>query len=315
MSQNRVQFQEGLSWEAFNALYGTEEQCISAVFQMRFPQGFICEECGHSDGYRELKNGRVMVCNHCHHRTFLTAGTIFQDSKLSLTKWFLGIHLLTKDKQGISALQLMRELGVHYETAWQMKQKLMAVMAERNQEKKLESDAVADDVYFGGKKSGRKGRGALGKVPAVVAVSLTEDGKPDQMKANVVSGFSLKALEQWAHRSLAKGIHLDTDGLACFPAVRKAGVGHDGTNMSQSPASQDEGCFHWINTIIGNLKTAITGTYHHVSEKYLERYLAEFSYRFNRRYDLRQMVDRFVYVALRTPPYPERVLKLEFSSR
>jgi hypothetical protein len=315
MSQNRVQFQEGLSWEAFNALYGTEEQCISVVFKMRFPQGFICEECGHSDGYRELKNGRVMVCNHCYHRTFLTAGTIFQDSKLPLTKWFLAIHLLTKDKQGISALQLKRELGVHYETAWQIKQKLMVVMEERNQEKKLESDAVADDVYFGGKKSGRKGRGALGKVPAVVALSLTEDGKPDQMKANVVSGFSLKALEQWAHRSLAKGIHLDTDGLACFPAVRQAGIGHDGTNMSKSPNSQDEGCFQWINTIIGNLKTAITGTYHHVSEKYLERYLAEFTYRFNRRYDLRQMVARFAYVALRTPPFPESFLKLEFSSR
>lgn len=311
MSQNRVQFQRGLGMEEFQELYGTEEQCIEAVFQMRFPSGFECAECGHKEEYRSKRNGRLLVCTHCHYRTFLTAGSIFQDSKLSLRKWFLAMHLLTKDKQGIAALQLMRELDVCYETAWMVKQKLMVVMEERVQEKKLQDDSVADDVYFGGKQSGgKRGRGSENKVPVVVALSLTEEGKPDQINLRVVSGFSGKAMKDWAQQNLARGIRLFTDGLGCFSSVRKAGVGHRPTVMSQDLEQRDQGCFQWVNTIIGNLKTGLLGTYHHVSEKYLSRYLAEFEYRFNRRYDLKVLIPRLLYVALRTPPNPEPILTL-----
>lgn len=312
MGQNRVQFQEGLSWETFFAEYGTEAQCVRAVFGMRFPKGFECAECGHRDGHQSLKEGRVLVCTHCHHRTFLTAGTIFQDSKLPLSKWFLALHLLTRDKQGISALQLSRDLGVHYETAWTMKQKLMVVMEERNNEKKLQADAVADDVYFGGYQAGTPGRGSKNKTPVVAAITLADNGKPDQMKLHTVSGFTLKAVQAWAARHLSKGIHLQTDGLGCFQAVEKAGVSHSATVMSKDPTQQDKGAFRWLNTIIGNLKTALTGTYHHISPKYLQRYLAECEYRFNRRYDLKRLLPRLLHEALRTPPLPEPVLKLQF---
>lgn len=316
MSQNRVQFQRGLGMEEFQALYGTEEQCIEEVFGMRFPTGFECAECGHKNEYRRERNGRLLVCTNCYYRTFLTAGSIFQDSKLPLRKWFLAMHLLTKDKQGIAALQLMRELNVCYETAWTVKQKLMAVMEERVQEKKLQDDTVADDVYFGGKQAGgKRGRGSENKVPVVAAVSLTEEGKPDQINLRVVPGFSGKALKEWAQQNLAKGICLFTDGLACFSFVKQAGVSHKPTVMSQDLEQRDQGCFQWVNTIIGNLKTGLTGTYHHVSEKYLSRYLAEFEYRFNRRYDLKAMIPRLLYVALRTPPIPESFLTLNAYSR
>jgi hypothetical protein len=316
MGQNKVQFQRGLGMDEFQTLYGTEQQCIEAVHSMRWPDGFECAECGHKEEYRIEREGRLLICTHCYYRTFLTAGTIFQDSKLSLRKWFLAMHLLTKDKQGISALQLMRELNVCYETAWTLKQKLMAVMAERVQEKKLKGNAVADDLYVGGKhQGGKRGRGSENKIPVLAALSLTDEGKPDQVNLRVVPGFTGQVIQEWAQKNLARGLRLFTDGLACFAWVKEAGVEHCSTVMSQDLEQRDKGCFQWVNTIIGNLKMALLGTYHHVSEKYLDRYLAEFEYRFNRRYDLKAILPRLLYVALRTPPLPEPLLTLGPSYR
>jgi ribosomal protein L37AE/L43A len=315
MSQNKVQFQRGMSLEAFLTEYGTEEQCIRALFNMRFPKGYECAECGKKE-YRVQRNGRMWECLHCYYRTFATAGTIFHGAKMSLRKWFLAMYLLSKDKQGISAMQLMREIDVCYETAWTVKQKLMVVMEERIQEKKLEDAAVADDIYIGGKlPGGKSGRGSENKIPVVAAVSLAGNGKPDQMNLRVVSGFTLKGLKEWAQNNLARGLHLYTDGLACFSAVKKVGIKHHPTVMSQDLGQRDKGCFQWVNTIIGNVKTALSGTYHHVSEKYVSRYLAEFEYRFNRRYDLKAMLPRVLYAAINTLPCPEPLLKLNASSR
>jgi ribosomal protein L37AE/L43A len=315
MKQNMVQFQRGLSLEAFMSQYGTEEQCINVLFQMRFPKGYECPECGRKE-YKVARKGRMFECRHCYYRTYLTAGTIFQDTKLPLKKWFLSMHLLTKDKQGLSALQLMREIDVCYETAWMVKQKLMTVMEERVEEKKLQAAAVADDVYVGGKRSeGKRGRGSENKIPVVVAVSLTRDGKPDQINMRVITGFTGEALKQWAENNLARGLELYTDGLAGFHFVEDVGIKHHPTVMSQDLTQRDKGCFQWVNTIIGNLKTALSGTYHHVSEKYVSRYLAEFEYRFNRRYDLKAILPRFLYTAIHTLPHPEPLLKLNACSR
>ena len=313
MAQNKVQFQQGLSLDEFLAAYGTEQQCCDAVFAMRWPNGFSCAECGHT-AYNSLKNGRLLTCQRCHHRNYLTAGTIFADTKLPLTKWFLAMYLLTRDKQGLSALQLMRDLGVRYPTAWLLKQKLMVVMHERVAEKPLSGQAVADDVYFGGKREGKRGRGAVNKVPAVVAVSLNAEGKPDQASFRVVTGFTLRGLRDWAQQALTAGMRLESDGLACFRAVTQMGVQHQPVVMKQDLSQRDTGVFAWVNTVIGNLKTALLGTYHHVSQKYLGRYLAEFEYRFNRRYDLKTLLPRLLHAAVHTPAYPNPILTLIPSS-
>jgi hypothetical protein len=258
-------------------------------------------------------NNGVHLSLHCYHPNFLTAGTIFQDTKLPLTKWFLAMHLLTKDKQGLSALQLMRELGVCYETAWTVKHKLMMGMQEGVEEKHLTTNSVADDLYIGGKlPKGKRGRGSENKVPVVGAISLTPDGKPDQVNLRVVSGFTSQAIKAWAERNLAKGIHLYSDGLACFAAVSELGIEHHPTGMSENPEQKVQGVFGWVNTVIGNLKTTLSGTYHPVSIKYVSRYLAEFEYRFNRCYSLGTILKRLLHRTIHTPPYPKPMLTLAF---
>ena len=108
MPKNRVQFQKGMSLSSFMAQYGTEEQCEGAVFAWRWPRGFVCLSCGHPKGYA-LSRGLVQ-CAVWRHQCSLTSGTIFASTKLPLRVWFLAMFLLTQAKNGLSALDLSREL-------------------------------------------------------------------------------------------------------------------------------------------------------------------------------------------------------------
>lgn len=304
MARNKVQFQKGISLGEFLKDYGTEVQCFSALYQWRWPDGFHCPLCNHNK-FCQLKSRKLYQCNRCHHQTSVTAGTIFESSKLPLTLWFQGIYFITQDKKGISALALHRHLGISYNAAWRMKQKLMQVMMERDHDKPLSGFIEIDDAYLGGERTGCKpGRGAEGKTPFVAAVETTNEGQPTRVKLNVLKGFRTSEILSWSQQHLTEGSTVISDGLACFNAVTDAGVCGGGR------ASVEEPEFYWVNTVLGNLKSALRSTYHSLKPKYAQRYLAEFQYRFNRRFNLRELIPRLVYVCLRTPPMPEKLLKL-----
>ena len=310
MPRNQVQFQKGISLKQFLELYGTEQQCFDALFKWRWPDGFQCPHCGH-DKSCQLTVRQLRQCNRCHRQTSITAGTIFDSTKLPLTLWFQAIFLLTQSKKGVSAMQLSRDLGVSYNAAWRMKHKLMQVMVERDREHQLEGLVQLDDAYLGGERSGgKRGRGAAGKTPFVAAVQTNEQGHPLRVKLSVVKGFRHRELAKWAQQHLRQGTQVVSDGLACFKAVSEAGCQHDPVVTGGGKASVERVEFRWVNTILGNVKTAMRGTYQAVRAKYAQRYLSEFEYRINRRSSLPDMIPRLAYVALRTPPCPERLLRL-----
>jgi transposase-like protein len=124
MAKNAIQFQSGLSFQDFLAQYGSEAQCEQVLYRLRWPNGFVCTHCGNTTGCA-VRSRKIYQCHKCHHQTSLTAGTIFHGTKLTLSQWFLAIFLLTQRKQSISAMQLSRDVGVNYDTAWRMKHKLM----------------------------------------------------------------------------------------------------------------------------------------------------------------------------------------------
>ena len=128
MPMNRVQFQPGLSIAEFLDTYGTQEKCEAALMGTRWPNGFCCPVCK-SDRHYSFRRGNLLYfqCYRCEHQTSLIAGTMFESSKLALTTWFLAMHLLTQSKNNVSALELMRHLGVCYKTAWLVKHKIMQV--------------------------------------------------------------------------------------------------------------------------------------------------------------------------------------------
>ncbi len=153
MSRNTVQFQMGLSLSRFIESYGTEEQCFTALYNWRWPQGFICSNCGHNKGC-QLTTRKLQQCYRCHHQTSITAGTIFQATKRPLTCWFQALYLIAQDKKGLSAMALHRHLGISYKAAWHMKHKIMQVMYERDESKPLSGFVELDDAYLGGEHSG-----------------------------------------------------------------------------------------------------------------------------------------------------------------
>jgi len=299
----------GLSEAAFRERFGTEEVCRTALFEMRWREGLTCPACGHH-GFCALNTRKLFQCNRCKKQVRLTAGTVFQDTKLPLTVWFTAIYHLTQSKGGISSIELGRRLGVTQATAWLLKHKLMRAMAEREAKKpKLKGRVEIDDAYLGGERSGgKRGRGAAGKTPLVAAVETTPERKPRRLKLTVVKGFRKKEVEKLAKRDFAPGSNVVSDGLACWPAVAKAGCDHFPMVTGSGQQAARWAPFRWVNTTLGNIKTAIAGTYHHVSAKHAQSYLTSFAYRFNRRYQLDSIVERLAWAAAHTMPHPYQII-------
>jgi ribosomal protein L37AE/L43A len=310
MARNSVQFQKGLSEAGFEELYGTEAKCRAAVIAWRWPDGFECPVCGGAS-HSKISTRGLFQCSACRRQTSPIAGTIFAATKVPLRTWFRAMYHLTQSKQGISSIELARRLGVTQTTAWTIKHKLAQVMMERDADKRLHGRVELDDAYLGGERSGgKRGRGAPGKTSFVAAVETTEEGKPVRLKLRRVGSFCGRAISGFAKRSLDPGCEVVSDGLACFAAVAEAGCRHEVIKTGSGAAAARTPAFKWVNTALGNIKAAITGTYRSISRKHVPRYLAEFEYRFNRRYDLAAMMPRLGWAALRTPPMPYHLLKL-----
>lgn len=312
MPMNRIQFQPGLSMAQFVARYGTEEQCRAALYKARWPGGFLCPKCrcdSHSSFEREGR--QYFQCCRCRHQSTLTAGTIFESSKLPLTRWFLALHLLTQAKNNVSALELKRHLGVCYRTAWLVKHKLMQVMASREAGRTLQGRVEIDDAYLGGEASEGTGRGAAKKVPFIAAVQTTERGHPAFVVLARVPGFTREAIESWANRALSASTRALSDGLHCFGALAGLIDSHERHVVGCGKQAAKNPAFRWVNTALSNLKTAMSGTYHAFKfDKYAQRYLAEMQYRFNRRFDLSVILVRLLRAAACTGPWPEPAIRM-----
>jgi len=311
MAMNQIQFQAGMSLTRFFEEYGTEEQCEQALEKARWPHGFQCPRCQGTEAtaFRVGKRS-YRQCRACHRQTSLRAGTIFHSSKLPLTKWFQAMFLMSQSKNSISALELHRVVGVSYHAAWRIKHKLLQVMSEREAGRILDGEVVMDDAYLGGEHRGKAGRGSENKVPFVAAVELNEDEHPVWACFTPVSGFTREAIGEWARQHLAASASVLSDGLNCFPAVTDSGATHHPEVVGATRRSTDMPCFAWINILIGNLKTSISGTYHAFKfRKYAHRYLAERQYLFNRRFNMKTILKRLLVASVQTGPRTEKWLR------
>jgi len=310
-----TQFQKGLSLPAFLERYGTEGRCVHALYTARWPEGFECPECGGRE-HCVLEARGLYQCNACHRQTSVTAGTIFHKTYLPLTKWFLAMHLLTQGKHSMSALELKRQIGVSYETAWKVKHKLMQVMLEREKGRILSGRVEADDAYIGGEShGGKRGRGAPGKAPMLAAVQTSPEEdlpscKVSYLKIQAVADFRSRTIKRWAQGSLAGTATVLTDGMRSFKAIREVAPDHQPQEMEGGWRNSSHPAFKWVNTILGNLKGNLTGVCRWISAKHLSRYLAEFQWRFNRRFDLGSILDRLMISSAHTPPMPMNLLVL-----
>ena len=315
MKMNRVQFQAGLSMPEFFERYGCEQKCRQALAAARWPDGFVCPACGGAARTSYERAGLAYwQCGTCQHQTSLISGTIFEASKLPLARWFLAMQLLSQSKNNVSALELRRQLGVSYRSAWLMKHKILEAMRLAEQDRLLDGRVEIDDAYLGGEFSGGStGRGADNKVPFVAAVQTTAAGHALYACLRPQPPTS-QAMVEFAAGHLSTSTVVVSDGLRCFMAVTQRGIRHERIllrpNVHGPAACVKLPQFRAVNTLLGNLNNAINGTYHAFDfAKYAHRYLAEFQFRFNRRFDMKTILQSLLASLLAAPPSPEHWLR------
>ncbi len=288
--------------------FGSDDACLEHLKLVRWGQNlerFECPDCGHARGWW-LPARRLVECCYCHKQTSITAGTVFHRTRTPLWKWFWAIYQLAQDKKGIAALELAKQIGVCYGTAWLILHKLRRSMRDRTQRYTLQGLVEVDETYVGGQATGTPGRGAEKKTPVAVAVELDVERKPRRIAMGVLADVGGHSLKTFAQRSIDKGSTLRTDGWGSYRTVAKAGYEHEAIPTGGGQKAVQT--FPWLHTFIGNMKRMILGTYHSVSPKHLDAYLAEFTYRANRRWMEASLFDRLVVAALNAKPLSYRQL-------
>ena len=226
MPMNRIQFQPGLSLAAFLRDYGTEAQCEAAVVLARWPHGFVCDRCS-CTRYSPTHNGRKLwQCKECGYQSSSIVGSVMEHTKLALTTWFLAMYWLTQSKNGVSALALMRYVGVSYPTAWLLRHKLTQVMFEREQATLLSGRIEIDDAFLGGEQPGRQGRGG-NKVPFLAAVETDLRGRPQIVRFDRVENHGIAAIQAWATANIAPESLVLSDGWPGFTQLSSLVQCHD----------------------------------------------------------------------------------------
>ena len=307
--------------QRFRRLFGDEEQCWEHLRRMRWPRGFVCARCGgDSRGYMRAR--RVDECRACGYQGSVTAGTIFHKARVPLADWFWAIYRMSQGKKGISALQLSKEIGVSYPTAWLMAHKIRKAMADREQGRQLRGLIEVDEGYVGGKErgGGRIGRSAQTKSIVAVAVEHWKPGElgrppiPGRAALAVMPDVTAASVRAFIESKVKAHSALLTDAWAGYGGLSWRGHPH-----AAIPLGDDRKLlrrfFPWVHITLSNLKRFLLGTHHKPQPKHLKRYVAEFTYRLNRRWQERSLFHHLTRACLSTNTitYKDLVAKPELA--
>ena len=293
--------------------FGTDAKCRAYLVRARWPAGFRCTGCGHGRAWSHKKR-LIEECVACGRQHSILAGTIFEQTKTGLARWFLAIYLVTSSKGGISAMELKRQMGFgSYQTAWSWLHKIRRAMV-RPERAPLSDRIEADETLVGGAPPGRTGRGAAGKTVVAGAVEA-KPGKGRQrrlgrLRLAALPDASAASLQGFVARNTAPPLAVTTDGWSGYRGLAAKGYNHEAINLSRSwgDASLRLPAVHLVFSLA---KRWLLGTHHGaVRPKHLQAYLDEFVFRFNRR-TARSIAHRFARViqqAVLTPPTTYRAI-------
>jgi transposase-like protein len=288
---------ESLTLIEFQQKFNNEEACAAYLIEQRWKHGFKCPACKHHL-YYYIQSRQLYECQQCHKQTSITAGTIMHQTKLSLMKWFWAIYLFTHDKRGHSALALSVKLKINYRTASRLLSKIREAMKQQDAHYKLSGLVEMDDGYFGAPQKGKAGRGTT-KAKVVVALSKDQEDKPKYLRMQVIESVSIEEIHRVANQCIAKGATILSDGHSSYKHLKNIGYQHE----SKVYYKEDKEDFlKYLHKIISNAKAFIQGTYHGLGQKYLQTYLDEFCYRFNRRYFPNELYGRMINACLFASP-------------
>ena len=269
------------TWQQFREWFPDEKACVAYLEHLRWRDGFRCPGCAGEKGW-PLEDG-AWACSGCARRVSVTAGTIFDRSRIPLADWFTAIWYMTNQKYGVSALGLQRLLGLgSYQAAWTMLRKLRAAMVRRGRER-LSGIVEVDETYVGGIEQGKSGRGTERKFIVVIAVELLDPKGFGRVRLRRVQDVSSASLTAFIRYAVEPGAEVRTDGWKGYLGLAERNYRHRPINLSATgdPAHV---VMPGVHTVAALLKRWLLGTHQgSVTAAHLNAYLDEFAFRFNRR--------------------------------
>ncbi len=293
----------------FMTRYSTDAACREALEACRWPTGFVCPHCESSGGYR-LPGHRGFECKACGRQVSVTSGTVLAYHKLPLPKIFLAMYLIAANKQGISAKSLAKHLAISEVTAWHLLHKLRSAMGERDEPYRIKGLIEVDESYVGGlaQGSGTRGRSTKNKTPVIALVEKRGDNLTGYVHLEPLHNITSKTLHDIIVCKVVAGSTIRTDGLPSYHGLEAQGFRH----QAEISLGGQRACaqFKLVHRQFANLKSWLQGTHRNNCGRHLDRYVAEYCWRTNRRnrYDKQKRADG------RESELPERMTQAVASS-
>lgn len=275
-----------------------EDACLEHIMAVRFGgTRFDCPKCGTVEStFHKLQKRRTYVCASCGHHVNPTAGTILENTRTPLVSWFYAIYLFCTTRHGVSGKELQRQLGVTYKTAYRIGQQIRDLMSKaQGFDAMLAGHIEMDEAYVGGRRSGKRGRGAAGKT---IVMGLAErDGR---MKAVVIPNVKKDTLREVVLANVEKGATVSTDELYSYNLLTGDGYSHGAVKHGRKEYTwydYERGENFHVNTVEGFwklFKASVRSTHVQISGKHMQRYLDEFTFRASNRHRVNGMFDLLV---------------------
>jgi transposase-like protein len=263
-------------------LFSTDDKCRELLERLRWSDAPQCPRC---DGDKLARlNGKLLYCAKCDYQFTVTAGTIFNDSHLPLSKWFMAVLLLVEARKGFSANQMKRTLGVSYKTAWYLCHRIRAAMKEVNPTM-MTGTVEVDETYVGGRppRGSKPGRGT----PKEVVIGIRQRG--GDLRFFHAEDARSGTLAKYIAENVSQDVEvMVTDEYTSYPgAMKQTGLTAKHKTIKHKDGVYAVGDIHTntVESAFSLLKRGIIGTWHRISPKHLPAYLDEMTFRFNRRND------------------------------
>lgn len=281
----------------FFARFPNDDACLDHIMQVRFGgTRFVCTSCGKESPHHKLATRRTYVCASCGHHVNPTANTILHDTRTPLVSWFYAMYLFCTTRHGVSGKELQRQLGVTYKTAYRIGQHIRDLMGKaQGFDALLAGHIELDEAYVGGRRSGKRGRGAAGKT---IVMGLAErDGRK---KAVVIPNVKADTLREVVLKNVEPGATVSTDELYSYSLLTGDGFKHGRVKHGAKEYAYYDyragETFH-VNTVEGFwklFKASVRSTHIQISGKHMQRYLDEFTFRASNRGRVNGMFDLLV---------------------
>ena len=292
----------------FTETYPDESSCKAAFKSYRDKEGVICPRCDNKEHYWK-KDKEMYECKKCRTRQSLRSHTVMHGSQLPFRYWFIAMHLLTPTKKSFSALELQHQLGhKYYEPIWAMLHKLREAMGARDDLYQLAGSMELDDGFFSTDKKEKdkdeplkRGRGSQKKSTVLVMVESEETGnkktkngksrKVDHLKMKVVEDLKSDTVTLEVEQNISAGSKIDSDDSTSYVKLSEVVEVHNPQVIAKEDTNK---ILPWVHIAISNAKRLFLDVFHHMSPKYLQNYLNEYCYKFNRRYFGEKRFDRLL---------------------